>query len=449
MCITASAGNRPARAWVWTLIILLILMPIVGIVIYRITGDRMLQERLDGLAAREQPITLQELTESYSLPPGVENAADLYLEAFDSLVKWQDKDLLKDLPLIGEAALPPRNEPLPAIMKERIGQYLQDNQVVLDILHQAAAMSHCRYPRDFSQGFDMEMTWLSKLRQCAFLLKLEAIHNIETGQRDSAVRSVQSGMALGQSIYPPVLVEQLVRIAVMALNIQTLEYLLNRTPLSDSSLQTLSEALQAENPRASLGVAIQGERCMGIAIFRGATAGDSLGAGNSGKTARMLGPLRAVGYLQRDAAGYLDLMQVFLDNLERPTAEGLQHADSLALEAYGGMFTGILAPALERIMELAVRAEAQQQLALTALAVERFRLAQGQLPERLEQLAPDRLETAPMDPFDGIPLRYRQFNPGYVVYSIGTDRTDDGGKERVKQSDKEETWDITFIVERE
>ncbi len=451
MCTTVLRGHRHAKAWVWVLIVTLLVLPVLGVMTYRITGDRLLQQRLDALAARGQAVTLEELTQTYALPPGMDNAADLYLQAFDSLVKWTDKEHLKDLPLVGEPALPPRPEPLPAIMKERVGQYLADNQAALDILHQAATLSHCRYPRDFSRGFDMEMAWLSKVRQCAFLLKLEAIHNLETGQRDSAVQSLQSSMALGQSIYPPVLVEQLVRIAVMALNIQTLETLLNRTPLSDAQLQTLSDELQAENPKASLSLAIQGERCLGIAVFRGTTGIDGL-SGPGGTSYRALRPLRAIGYLQRDAAGYLDLMQAFLDTLELPTAQGMEHAETLALEEYGGMFTGILAPALARVTQLASRAEAQQQVALTALAVERYRLSHDALPEQLGQLQPDYLEAVPIDPFDGKPLRYQPRNSGYIVYSIGEDRTDEGGKERIKQSQggkKGDPWDITFIVERE
>lgn len=453
MCIAISAGHRRAKAWIWALIITLILLPILSIITYRITGDRLLQERLDALAAQGQPITLAALTEAYALPPGVDNAADLYLKAFDSQVKWTDEERLKDLPLIGDPALPPRPEPLPAIMKERTGQYLHDNRAVLDLLHQAATLSHCRYPRDFSQGLDMEITWLSKLRQCAFLLKLEAIYNLETGQHDSAVQSLQSSMALSQSIYPTVLIEQLVRIAVMSLNIQTLETLLNRTSLADAQLQTLSDALQAENPKASLSIAIQGERCLGIAVFRGTgTTGMNGLSGPGSASYRALRPLRAIGYLQRDAAGYLDLMQAFLDTLELPTAKGMERAETLTLEEYGGMFTGILAPALVRVTQLAARAETQQQVALTALAVERYRLNHNAVPEQLSQLQPDYLKTVPIDPFDGKPLRYQQRNSGYVVYSIGEDRTDEGGKERVKQSQggqKGAPWDITFVVERE
>ena len=67
--------------------------------------------------------------------------------------------------------------------------------------------------------------------------------------------------------------------------------------------------------------------------------------------------------------------------------------------------------------------------------------------ERLEELVPQFLPSVPLDPYDGQPLRYKRLPAGFVVYSIGADGRDDGGKERpVKGQVKE--FDETFIVER-
>ena len=56
----------------------------------------------------------------------------------------------------------------------------------------------------------------------------------------------------------------------------------------------------------------------------------------------------------------------------------------------------------------------------------------------------------PLDPFDGSPLRYKLFSKGYVVYSIGPDGHDDGGKEppTKRRSTARVPEDITFTVER-
>lgn len=56
-------------------------------------------------------------------------------------------------------------------------------------------------------------------------------------------------------------------------------------------------------------------------------------------------------------------------------------------------------------------------------------LAHGQsLPSRLEDLAPAYLDVIPIDPFSGKPLRFAAEEHGYVVYSAGLNRRDDGGR---------------------
>jgi hypothetical protein len=62
------------------------------------------------------------------------------------------------------------------------------------------------------------------------------------------------------------------------------------------------------------------------------------------------------------------------------------------------------------------------------IALERYRLAEGQFPAALEALAPRFIEKVPGDPATGMPLEYRREGDRYTLYSLGVDRVDDGGK---------------------
>lgn len=85
----------------------------------------------------------------------------------------------------------------------------------------------------------------------------------------------------------------------------------------------------------------------------------------------------------------------------------------------------------------------------TALAIERWRLAHnGRLPDSLTDLVPGYLPTIPLDPFDEKPLRYKKSAQGYVVYSIGPDLIDDGGKERTYPAKESDHYDIVFSIAR-
>ena len=68
------------------------------------------------------------------------------------------------------------------------------------------------------------------------------------------------------------------------------------------------------------------------------------------------------------------------------------------------------------------------------------------IPQRMQFLSDNT-----NDPFDGEQLRYRKLDVGFVVYSIGEDGHDNGGKERPpgkRRKNGSSTYDITFKIER-
>ena len=68
-------------------------------------------------------------------------------------------------------------------------------------------------------------------------------------------------------------------------------------------------------------------------------------------------------------------------------------------------------------------------LARTAIALERYRLAHGKFPASLDALSPQFIARAPHDVINGKPLKYRREPDGqFVLYSVGWNEKDDGGK---------------------
>jgi hypothetical protein len=77
----------------------------------------------------------------------------------------------------------------------------------------------------------------------------------------------------------------------------------------------------------------------------------------------------------------------------------------------------------------AAESEARRRILITALALERYRGRHGAYPATLAALAPEFVKTVPVDFMDGQPLRYRLTPDGhFVLYSVGLDCLDDGGK---------------------
>jgi hypothetical protein len=91
-----------------------------------------------------------------------------------------------------------------------------------------------------------------------------------------------------------------------------------------------------------------------------------------------------------------------------------------------------ITPKLEKLAsDLAfgqVNTQAELRCTIAALAAERYRLVHEKWPASLEALVPAFLKEMPTDPYDGQPLRFRQLPDGIVIYCVGPDRMDDGGK---------------------
>ena len=68
-----------------------------------------------------------------------------------------------------------------------------------------------------------------------------------------------------------------------------------------------------------------------------------------------------------------------------------------------------------------------------AVAIERYRRANGEsLPAALTDLVPRYLTDIPEDPLTGKPLLFRAGPDAYLVYSVGRNGKDDGGRLRVQ-----------------
>jgi hypothetical protein len=81
------------------------------------------------------------------------------------------------------------------------------------------------------------------------------------------------------------------------------------------------------------------------------------------------------------------------------------------------------------LLARAAEAEARRRLLVTAIAIERFRLANHSYPDSLSNLVPDFLESPAKDFMDGELLRYRRTDDDrFLLYSVGTDGRDDHGQ---------------------
>lgn len=91
----------------------------------------------------------------------------------------------------------------------------------------------------------------------------------------------------------------------------------------------------------------------------------------------------------------------------------------------------ILLPALGKAASAHETTAQTRDATLVLLALARYRLDHGRYPDSLEALLPDYLTEIPPDRFDGGPIKYRLNEDGApLLYSVGSNRADDGGVPR-------------------
>ena len=96
--------------------------------------------------------------------------------------------------------------------------------------------------------------------------------------------------------------------------------------------------------------------------------------------------------------------------------------DSMSRKAIGPI------PAYWRVQETVERSLGRRDGLLVGIALEVFRREHGKYPESLSDLVPQLLPEVPADRITGEPVRFRIVNSQPLVYSVGADRKDDGGR---------------------
>lgn len=89
--------------------------------------------------------------------------------------------------------------------------------------------------------------------------------------------------------------------------------------------------------------------------------------------------------------------------------------------------------------------EAMMLTAKAGLACKIFKAKTGRYPENLGALIPEILPEVPIDPFTGKPLVYKIENGELLIYSLGSNQKDDGGRssaitQLVMDKDDDWTW---------
>ena len=312
----------------------------------------------------------------------------------------------------------------------------------LSAVEQGTQRPACRLNRDYEAGVPLEMPILDDLRSLARLLAIEARLEVEGGKPDAAWNTVLAQLRFADGLRSDPLYEgQLCRTGLIGLTCRTIQRLCEMTPPGKEEYRKIDGLLKDLDDIGPLIHATDGERLLiGEWLFN--LPKDQLYRalrermfGHGGSVPEIIPRLafRIIIFkprLLRDHATYLELMRAHARALPGPYAPrgSDAHKEIDGLIARRGLLTELLAPMYYQ--DIHYRRLADVRMTRAGLALLQYRQAQGSFPPTLDALGLEKL----IDPYTQEPLHYRPEGEGFVVYSVGEDLKDNGGKPRSRQS---------------
>jgi len=127
-------------------------------------------------------------------------------------------------------------------------------------------------------------------------------------------------------------------------------------------------------------------------------------------------------------------VEAYLKALKLKTASPKGQAELLSGGAkgigkvIGDILIGLVVPAVHKVQRAWDRVQQVQDNLKLAFALEWYRRDHGYYPKKLDLLAPKYLRQIPGDVFSGKALIYRPGENGYLLYSVGMNGKDEGGR---------------------
>ncbi len=349
-----------------------------------------------------------------------------------------------------------------------LADYLKhpDNRRAVELVRTAVAMDRCQMPYFGDPSDSIIGVLLPNLSHFRFLSKMLVVdaRRLEAeGNCPEAIKNLLAVMSMGEHIgQGHTLIEGLVGIAVWAVADRALVDMILRRPLSLSQLRMLQKELDRRAPRLPTAErGLHGERQFGPAIVDelisrplrfftnlgaviGAT-GDDLdgffmpvdpitipedGWGRlEVRIGKLIFPDRAIkrhmlGYYDRIddriATGmYQDAWEDFDD--EKYIRENIPAWD---------VVSRVMLPSLSAVSRLGERSKVSLAATRAIIAIRTHTLKnENEPPSSLHELAEKLPTNAVVDPFSGDLLVYRRTAEGWVLYSVGPNFVDDGGRE--------------------
>lgn len=273
------------------------------------------------------------------------------------------------------------------------------------------------------------------------------------GEADQALTKLQHLRRLADAVQanePPTLVEAMVRVAMLGLFTKTVEETMAEHLWSPSYLKKIQEMAGQIEILPSISASMRGAERAGMLYYIEKRLQNEPGALLRISEWRERPPnlqdkfwtvLIPKGWVFQNFTRFVRLQSKWIEGIDpsgtvlRPKQIEAAQVDlnrefdqKLHFRPYY-ILSYVAVPNFLKAVQTSARTQAGVYHCYLACALERYRAARGAYPETMESLVPAFAAKVPTEPFNDDPIRYRRLSSDkYVLYSVGWDMSDDGGK---------------------
>jgi hypothetical protein len=300
-------------------------------------------------------------------------------------------------------------------------------------------MARGRFPLQWDDDIFLTKVNSGDASTATNLLRNEATLASQDGDADSAVAFVRGMLGAARAVGDePLLVSALVRFTCDAQASEALERVLAQGEPSARELEAVQALLEKEAAEPLFLQAVRGERASIHKLLLSMQHGTTDLSELEWLSGRPRPRKNFVDYFGPTLARYshahiLAFMNQYVEAAKLPPEKQPPLMDNLEqkvrkAKAEYDIVTHLLMPAMTKVSNAYRRSVGNLRCASVALALERYRRDHGRWPDSLDTLVPKYLAAVPKDPQDGKPLRFKRLPDGVLIYWIGHDGIDDGGK---------------------
>ncbi len=374
------------------------------------------------LRAEGEPLTFEEINALRPPIPDADNGARIIHNLTDELSALAESATGQPIMLLGDTGRVSFFDGIPRHQIEPTRSFRDKHAAVLVPLEALRGTPRGRIVRDWNRPvMDLIIPDMGPVRTAAKMIAVDAYLDLIDGDLESASESVGLLWNLAGTVESdPLLIAALVGIAIDAMAIDVPRSILRVGEVPDAVLVEWSSMLNEQARRHRMRWALRGERAALITTMEDLSAGRPVSAGTTGSQ-KLSGVPVINAVVRMNQRKGCEMLTSLIDVSENPAAlfrraeEMDAEVESLSLVQ---VLTSILTPSLAPAARLNARIHAELRCARVALAAERFRLATGALPDSIDALVPEYLDSIPIDPFDEQPIKLGVTENGITVYSV-------------------------------